>query len=82
MKNIFSLKVSSQRLRLLNILKFYKFCQTCSSYIYIHAKDKSCKVDRLPSLVSFVLSLNSKDAVIVVEGDHAKEDKVFLESLL
>jgi hypothetical protein len=81
MKNVVSLKVSSQRLRLLNILNLYKFCQTCSSDIYIHAKDKSCQVERLPSLVSFLMSLNSKVAVIVVEGDHAMKDKVLLESL-
>ncbi|WP_408008306.1 hypothetical protein ACJROX_27160 [Pseudalkalibacillus sp. A8] len=79
MKTVFSLKVPSRNFSLLNILELYKLCQSCSSDIYIYAKDKSCMVERLPSLVSFVISLHCRNLVIVIEGEHSMEDKVLLE---
>ncbi len=74
--------MSSDCFRLLNVLEFYKFCENCSSNIYIYAKDKSCKVERLPSLVSFLISLHCRYLMIVVEGEHSMEDKIFLKKLL
>ncbi len=82
MKNVCSLKISSHRFRLLNILELYKFCQSCSSNIYIYAKEKCCKVEQLPRLVSFVISIHCQDLMIVIEGKHSMKDKIRLEDLL
>ncbi|WP_408008154.1 hypothetical protein ACJROX_26315 [Pseudalkalibacillus sp. A8] len=82
MKTIFSLKVSSHRFGLSNLIELYKFCQSCSSSIYIYVKDKSCKVEHLPSLVSFMISLEYRDLMIVVEGENSLEDKGLLEELI
>ncbi len=82
MKKFFSFNVSSQHLRLVHILDLYKFCQKHSSTVYIYAKDKCCKVEYLPNLVSFVISLNCRVLMIVVEGDHSMEEKQLLEKLL
>ncbi|RAS73594.1 hypothetical protein [Priestia endophytica] len=75
MKHIISYKIHLPTFTLRKTLELYQLCQTIESKIYLIANGRTCEVNHLPKLVSFILTLKYRNILIVLEGKEAPSDK-------
>ncbi|MFC7394159.1 hypothetical protein [Scopulibacillus cellulosilyticus] len=83
MKNIMSFNIRPNCLTLPTVLHFYKLNQTAECDIYLYGKGgRTCKVNSLPRLISFLLTLHDDKLLTIIEGKDALYVKNKLLSLL
>ncbi|RAS85576.1 hypothetical protein [Priestia endophytica] len=82
MKYIVSYKINLLTFTLKKTLEFYQLCQTVSSNIYLVANGRTCEVKDLPRFISFLLVLNYRDVLIVIEGKEAPSDRKHINHFL
>ncbi|MBM7647059.1 hypothetical protein JOD45_003304 [Scopulibacillus daqui] len=83
MKNIISFKLQPNCLTIHNIMYFYKLNQTADCDIYFYGNGgKTCKVNNLPRLISFLLTFRDEKLLTIIEGKDALHVKNTLSKLL
>jgi phosphotransferase system HPr-like phosphotransfer protein len=82
MKYIISYKINLSTFTFKKTLELYQLCQTVSSNVYLVANEQTCEVKDLPRLISFLLALNDKDVLIVIEGKEAPSDRKHINHFL
>lgn len=75
MKHIISCQVSLPSFTLRKTLELYQLCQTIKSNVYLVTNGKTCEVNYLPKLVSFILTSNNQNILVITEGIEAPYDR-------
>lgn len=72
MKSIVSFNIPTYDLTFDRAITFYFICRKSQHSLYLYKNDRTCKIERMTELISFLLTSEEERVLIVVEGHEAK----------